>query len=124
MTLPPALPLGFRQELAPHVFRAVAGGWSCALVGLPGVGLSNLLRFIAEPRVAAHYLGTAADAGQLLLVYVEGDRLLEPAALLAGLARQAVAAAHEQRWPRAEQAALRRLTAAASSGSPSDGALA
>jgi len=72
MTLPPALPLAFRQELAPHVFKAVAGGWSCALVGLPGLGVSNLLRFLAEPRVAAHYLGDE----QTLLVYVEGDRLL------------------------------------------------
>jgi len=117
MTPAPALPLSFRQELAPHLFRAVAAGWSCALVGLPGLGLSNLLRFLVEPRVAEHYLG--ADAGQTLLVFVEGDRLLDPAALFAGLARQVVAAAHAQHWPRAEQAALRRLADA-----PSQGALA
>jgi len=109
---PPALPLGFRQELAPHVFKAVAGGWSCALVGLPGLGVSNLLRFLAEPRVAAHYLGDE----QTLLVYVEGDRLLEPAALFASLARLALAAAHEQHWARAEQAALRRLAEAPAGG--------
>ncbi len=116
MTLPPALPLGFRQELAPHVFKAVAGGWSVAVVGLPGLGLSNLLRFLAEPRVAAHYLG--AEAGQTLLVYVEGERLLDAAgtALFAGLSRQVAAAAHAHGWPRAEQAALRRLADAPSAG--------
>src|SRR5437763_14763146 len=100
MTLPPELPLSFRQELAPHLFKAVAGGWSCAVVSLPGLGLSNLLRFVVEPRVLEHYLG--AEAGQTLLVYAEGDRLLDPAALFAGLARQLVAAAHSQQWPRAE----------------------
>src|SRR5689334_11700755 len=114
MTPPPALPLSFRQELAPHVFKAVAGGWSCAVVGLPGLGVSNLLRFLVEPRVAEHYLG--ADAGQSLLVFVEGDRLLDPAALFTGLARQVLAAAQAHHWPRAEQAALRRLADAPSTG--------
>src|SRR6476660_9649456 len=100
MTLPPPLPLNFRPELVPHIFKAIAGGYSCAVVGLPGLGLSNLLRFVAEPRVAAHYLGaaTAAEPGPALLVYVEGDRLLDPAGLFAGLARQVVAAAHTQQW--------------------------
>ena len=51
MTPPPALPLSFRQELVPPLFKAVAGGWSCAVVGLPGLGLSNLLRFVVEARV-------------------------------------------------------------------------
>lgn len=105
---PPELPLTFRQELAPHIFKAVRGGWSCALVGLPGGGLSNLLRFLAEPRVAAHYLGPAA--GQTLMVYVEGDRLLEPEALYPALAQAILAAARQAGWPRADQAALRRLT--------------
>jgi hypothetical protein len=119
MTAPPELPLSFRQELVPHLFKAVAGGWSCAVVGLPGFGLSNLLRFMVEPRVAEHYLGGHAaggEAGQSLMVYVEADRLLDPAALFAGLARQMVAAAHAQQWPRADQAALRRLADMPSSG--------
>jgi hypothetical protein len=120
MTPPPPLPLSFRQELAPHLFKAVAGGWSCAVVGLPGLGLSNLLRFLVEPRVAEHYLGADADAGQSLMVFVEGDRLLDPAALFAGLARQVLAAAHAQQWPRAEQAALRRLADTPSSGALAD----
>ncbi len=107
MTAPPELPLSFRRELVPHLFRAVAGGWSCAVIGLPGFGLSNLLRFVAEPRVAQHYL--AAEADQTLVVYVEADRLLDPARLYLSLARQVVAAAHARQWPRGEQAALRRL---------------
>ena len=107
MTAPPEMPLSFRQELVPHLFKAVQAGWSCAVVGLPGFGLSNLLRFVAEPRVAEHFLG--AEAGQSLMVYVEADRLQEPAELFGGLARQVLAAARAQQWPRAEQAGLRRL---------------
>lgn len=118
MTLPPALPLSFRQELVPHLFKAASGGWSCAVVGLPGFGLSNLLRFVVEARVAGHYLG--AEAGQSLMVYVEADRLLDPAVLFAGLAREMVAAAHAQQWPRAEQAVLRRLADQPSSGTLAD----
>jgi|SRR5579859_770683 len=109
MTPPPPLPLSFRQELAPHLFKAVAGGWSCAVVGLPGLGLSNLLRFLVEPRMVEHYLGADAESGRVLTVFVEGDRLLDAGALFAGLARQMLAAARTQQWPRAEQAALRRL---------------
>jgi hypothetical protein len=107
MTAPPELPLTFRQELAPHLFKALAGGWSCAVVGLPGFGLSNLLRFVAEPRVAEHYWGEEAD--QSLLVYVEADRLLDADVFYRRLADETVAAAHVHQWPRAEQAALRRL---------------
>jgi hypothetical protein len=107
MTPAPDLPLSFRQELAPHVFKAVQGGNRCAVVGPPGFGQSNLLPFVVEPRVAEHYLG--AEAGQSLMVHVEADRLLDLAELFTGLARQVVAAAHGQHWPRAEQAALRRL---------------
>ena len=118
MTPPPALPLSFRQELVPPLFKAVAGGWSCAVVSLPGLGLSNLMRFMVEPRVARHYLDTEAD--QTLLVYVEGDRLLDPATLFASLARLVVAAAHAQHWPRAEQAALRRLADAPNTGALAD----
>jgi len=114
MTSPPELPLSFRQELVPHLFKAISGGWSCAVVGLPGSGLSNLLRFMVEPRVARHYLGD--EAGQNLLVYLEADRLLEAAAFYPRLAAEVVAAAHAQDWLRGEQAALRRLSAAPEGG--------
>ena len=117
-TAPPELPLTFRQELLPHVYTALAAGWSCAVIGLAGGGLSNLMRFAAEPRVSAHYLGQEA-ANNTLLVYIEADRLLSAPSLFAGLARQVAASAHRQHWARAEQAALRSLAAA-----PPGGALA
>lgn len=108
---PPELPLAFRAELMPHLFKALRSGWSAALVALPGSGLSNLLRFMAEPRVAHHYLGE--EAAHTLLLYLDGVDLAEPAALPARLAQQTIAAARAARWPRAEQAALRRLAATA-----------
>jgi hypothetical protein len=106
---PPELPLTFRQELLQHIFPTLAAGWSCAVVGLPGAGLSNLLRFAAEPRVAEHYLGP--EAANTLLVHVEADRLPASSTLYLSLARQLVSAARRQHWPRAEQAALRSLAA-------------
>jgi hypothetical protein len=104
---PPELPLAFRQELLQHIFPTLIAGWSCAVVGLAGGGLSNLLRFAAEPRVAAHYLG--GESANTLLVYVEADRLPAASPIYAALARQLLAGARRQHWPRAEQAALRSL---------------
>ncbi len=104
---PPELPLTFRQELLQHIFPTLTAGWSCAVVGLPGGGLSNLLCFAAEPRVSDHYLG--GEAVNTLLVYLEADRLPASSTIYAALARQLLASARRQRWPRAEQAALRSL---------------
>jgi hypothetical protein len=104
---PPALPLEFRQELLPHVFKALRSGWSAAIVALPGGGLSNLLRFMAEPRVTAHYLGD--EAAHTLLLYLEGDDVADADTLPGHLTQHIVAAARLAQWPRAEQAALRRL---------------
>jgi hypothetical protein len=104
---PPDLPLSFREEIVPRVFAAVAEGWSVALVGLPGTGLSNLLRFMVEPRVSAHFLNEAAPGA--LTVFVEADRWSEPAAVFPAIARALLDAAHAHQWPRAEQAALRHL---------------
>jgi hypothetical protein len=59
--------------------------------------------------VAAHYLGE--EAAHTLLLYLDGDEVADPAALPARLAQQALAAARAALWPRAEQAALRRLAA-------------
>jgi hypothetical protein len=104
---PPELPLTFRQELLQHIFPTLTAGWSCAVVGLAGGGLSNLLRFAAEPRVSAHYLGS--EAPNTLLVHLEADRLPAGGPVYIALARQLLAGARRQRWPRAEQAALRSL---------------
>jgi hypothetical protein len=109
----PALPLSFRDELAPHVFAAVRAGWSVALVGPAGLGLSNLLRFLADARVAAHYLAGPSEAVSTLPVFVEADRWLDPAAVFPELARALLGAARAGDLPRAEQAAVRRLVAEA-----------
>ena len=89
----------------PHIFKAIQGGWSCALVGLAGAGLSNVLRFVCEPDVVASYLGAA----NTLLVYVEGDMLSETHELDRALARQITVSAKAFDWPRADLAALRSL---------------
>jgi hypothetical protein len=114
---PPDLPLSFREEIVPHVFASVQGSASVALVALPGVGLSNTLRFLAEPRLAAYYLGAAAETW--LPVFIEADRWLSPPAVFIETARAVVAAAQARGWPRAEQAALRhRFEAAAAAPLP------
>jgi hypothetical protein len=108
---PPDLPLTFREELAPHVYAAVRGGFSVALVGVAGGGLSNALRFLARPAVAAYYLGEAA-AGTLP-VFVEADQWRDPAAVFRELVRAVLVEARAQHWPRAEQAGLRAAAEAA-----------
>jgi hypothetical protein len=115
---PPDLPLSFRGELVPHVFAAVRAGWSVALVGPAGLGLSNALRFLAEPGVAAHHLAEAEAAAATLPVLVEADRWLDAPAVLPELARALLAAARAAHWPRADRAALQHLAqrAAASTG--------
>ena len=107
----PELPLTFREELTPHVYRALNSGASVALVGVAGGGLSNALRFMAQPVVAARFLGERV--GDILLVFVEADQWREPAAVYRELARALLATVHAQQWPRAEQAALRTVVEAA-----------
>ncbi len=108
---PPDLPLTFREELAPHVYRALIGGFSVALVGVAGGGLSNALRFLAQPAVAAHYLGERA--AEALPIFVEADQWREPAGVWRELVRAVLAETRAQQWPRAEQAALRTTAEAA-----------
>ena len=67
----PGLRPSFRQEIVPHVFQAICGGWSVALVGLPGVGMSNLLRFVSNPTVVRAHVSDAASS--YLLVYVDAN---------------------------------------------------
>jgi hypothetical protein len=102
---PPEIPLTFRQEIVPHIFRAILGGWSCALVGLRGVGTSNLMRFICEPRVVASRLGESLPLP--LFIYIESGLLVSPAELYTTLTQQLLLSAKTFDWPKAEQAALR-----------------
>lgn len=66
--------LEFRQEIAQPLFhRIISGGESASIVGVSGVGKSNLFRHLLDPAVQAHYLGTAAE--NTLLVRVNLDYL-------------------------------------------------
>jgi len=103
----PETPLTFRQELVPHIFRAIRGGRSCALVGVKGAGMSNLLRFVCEPRVAASQMSDSLS--RTLLVYLEGDLLLDATGLYQAMIRGILEGARRFDWPKAELAALRHL---------------
>jgi hypothetical protein len=116
VSVAPALPLSFRDELAPHVFAAVRAGWSVALVAPAGLGLSNFLRYLSEPRVAAHHLAGPSEAASTLPVFVEADRWLDPAVVFPELARALLVVARAADLPRAEQAALRRVITEAQAG--------
>ncbi|HLF28581.1 MAG TPA: hypothetical protein VJG32_19780 [Anaerolineae bacterium] len=99
---PRELPLTFRAEIAPDIFRALLGGWSVALVGLRGCGKSNLLRFVCEARVVKQYAGDVAHG--YLFVYVDGNLLRDVGeanlchAVLDALAQ----AARASKWPEPE----------------------
>lgn len=49
-------PLEYRSEIVEPVLTAVAGGSSVCVVGLAGVGKSNLFKFLAQSAVLEHYL--------------------------------------------------------------------
>jgi hypothetical protein len=101
-TVPPDLSPGYRRELVPYIFNAIRGGWSCAVVGSAGTGLSNLLRFISEPRTIANYL--SATSSLTLPVYV--DLPIDTRDLYGGIIQQMIRSARVFNWPKAEQAAL------------------
>ena len=101
-TAPPDLSPGYRRELVPYIFNAMRGGWSCAVVGAAGTGLSNLLRFISEPRTIANYLN--ATSSLTLPVYV--DLPTDTRDLYRGIIQQMIRSARVFSWPKAEQAAL------------------
>ena len=104
---PPEIPLTFRREIVPHIFRAVRGGWSVALVGVSGVGASNLMRFICEPRVVTDQLGESA--ARTLLVYLQLAPPFETDHLYQEIVRQIQESARKADWPKADLAAVRSL---------------
>ncbi|GAB4195781.1 MAG: hypothetical protein OHK0022_12780 [Roseiflexaceae bacterium] len=53
------LPLSFRADLLGRLLPSLRAGESCALVGVSGVGKSNLARFLQRSDVQAHYWGNA-----------------------------------------------------------------
>ncbi len=69
------LPINYRSKEVSRIMGAIRAGESCAVVGVNGCGKSNLMRFLAERRVQAHYLGP--DREPRLFVLAEGDDLTE-----------------------------------------------
>lgn len=49
-------PLDFRCEIVQPILTAAVQGASVCVVGLAGAGKSNLVKFIKQPQVLAHYL--------------------------------------------------------------------
>jgi hypothetical protein len=105
------LPLTFRSEITPHIFQAIRRGWSCALVGVRGVGMSNLLRFICEPRVARHHL--EPEHAGTLLVYLDIDPSSDAIQVTHTIADRTLRAADAFQWRAADLAALRNFAAEA-----------
>ena len=104
---PPELTLNFRRDLMAPIFHALRAGRSCAVVGIPGAGLSNALRFAAERRVSDNYLNALAAA--TLPVYLETGWLTQPIELYRELIRQITRAAQAFRYSKADQSALQYL---------------
>ena len=102
--LSPDLSSSYRRELVPYIYSAIRGSWSCAVVGVTGIGLSNLFRFISEPRIVANYSNTTDSL--LIPVYLETGWLTNPRELYHEIIQQMVRSARTFNWSRAEQAAI------------------
>ena len=68
-------PLTYRREIVGPLMRAIAGGESCALIGVGSVGKSNLLRFLMREDVRRHYLGEEWD--RYLFLHLDAYALVE-----------------------------------------------
>ncbi len=83
-------PAGYRAAEVSQVLRALRRLRSIAIVGLAGMGKSNVARFIvSHPEVPARYLGDKAGSYAFLHVDCAGLRSSDEAGLLAGLLGQA-----------------------------------
>src|SRR5262245_36112299 len=104
---PPDLTMNYRRELMRHIFRAVHAGRSCAIVAVRGAGLSNVPRFISEPRVIATYLNPLAAS--LLPIYLETGWLTQPADFYREIIKQINRSAELFNATKADQTALHHL---------------
>jgi DNA-binding winged helix-turn-helix (wHTH) protein len=66
MPEPPARPLSYRSEVLGRVMPPLKAGECCSLIGVSGVGKSNLVRFLGRKDVQAAYWHT--DAIWLVLI--------------------------------------------------------
>ncbi len=112
---PRELALSFRREIVEPLFRSIYHGCdACQIIGMRGVGLSNLLRFICERRVIAYQLGEMA-ATTLLPVYLETSPLSETLDLYRAIVPRIGLQLKSFQWPIADlrlvQNTSARLTA-------------
>lgn len=81
MVIPPtpdgSLPNYYQQADADFIFRHIAIGESCSLVGIGSVGKSNLLQFVTRHDVKERYLG-AERAPYYVMVLLNPHQLIHP----------------------------------------------
>ena len=63
-------PLSYRAELLSHVMPALRAGECCSLVGVSGVGKSNLVRFLRQPGLQEAYWG--AERAWMIVIDTNG----------------------------------------------------
>lgn len=64
-------PITYRAEIVERVMPVIQHGSSVAIVGLAGVGKSNLITFMRQPEVLGYYL-PATHANRTHLIHVHG----------------------------------------------------
>ena len=65
-------PVSFRSEILSHLMAALQAGECCSLLGISGVGKSNLARFISRRDVQEAYWSDA----NIWVVLVDSDGLV------------------------------------------------
>lgn len=68
-------PIEYRAELIQPLLASVAAGECCSVVGINGVGKSNLVQHMLRPDVIQHYVGERAP--QLRLIYIDSNMLVD-----------------------------------------------
>lgn len=71
-----ALPLEYQHADVDYVFRQLAAGESCSLVGIGSVGKSNLMQFLTRSDVKQRYLGERAP--HYVMVLLNPHQLIRP----------------------------------------------
>lgn len=54
-------PITYRSEIISPVLTSLAAGECCSVIGMSGVGKSNMVQHMLRPDVLAHYLGEQAE---------------------------------------------------------------
>ena len=66
-------PPTYRQEIMPRIMEAITKGESCFLVGMSGVGKSNLFRFIKSDEIEERYL--SQDSSRFGFIWADTNAL-------------------------------------------------